>query len=96
VVETGQRRTEGWYAATTIDPLAGDETDSDGMAIIRFSSQLLPGQPQTISIPAAVSIQRASLWIRRVAERIELEAEAALHELMDPPTRFLANVPSVF
>ena len=80
VFDSGRNRAmpDGGLARRHDDPFAGDETESDGRAIFRFSSQLLPGQAQTISIPAAVSIQRASLWIRRVAERAELEAAAAL------------------
>lgn len=64
---------EGWDVVTTIDPLASAEAENDGRAVIRFSSRLLPGQSQTISVPAVAGVQPPSLLIRRVADHIEIE-----------------------
>jgi hypothetical protein len=66
---------EGWDVVTTIDPLGGFEAGNDH-AVIRFSSRLLPGQSQTISVPAALGDQSPSLLIRRIADRLELETTA--------------------
>lgn len=68
---------EGWDVVTTIDPLASEEAETDGRAVIRFSSRLLPGQSQTISVPAVVGVQQQSLLIRRVADHIEVETAPA-------------------
>jgi hypothetical protein len=59
---------DGWDVVTTVDPLAGSEDDIDGRSVIRFSSRLLPGQSQTISVPAAVGAEQPSLVIRRIAD----------------------------
>ena len=67
---------EGWDVVTTIDPLVDDKTENDGHAIVRFSSQLLPGQSQTISVPAAAGVRYPALLIRRAADRIEVETTA--------------------
>jgi hypothetical protein len=69
---------EGWDVVTTIDPLAGYEAGRNGYAVIRFSARLLPGQSQTISVPAAFGDQSPSLLIRRVADRIEVETTPVL------------------
>jgi hypothetical protein len=69
---------ESWDVVTTIDPLAGDEAQNDGSAVVRFSSQLLPGQSQTISVPTVEGAQHPSLMIRRVADRIEVETAPIL------------------
>jgi len=69
---------DGWDVVTTIDPMADGETDNDGRAVVRFSSQLLPGQSQTISVPAIVGARHPSLVIRRVADRIEVETAPAV------------------
>lgn len=68
---------EGWDVVTTIDPLASEEAENDGRAVIRFSSRLLPGQSQTISVPAIAGVQPPSLLIRRISDRIEVEATPA-------------------
>jgi stage V sporulation protein SpoVS len=64
---------QGWDVVTTIDPLANKEAENDGRAVMRFSSRLLPGQSQTISVPAVAGVQPSSLLIRRVADHIEVE-----------------------
>lgn len=70
---------EGWDVVTTIDPLAGDETQNS-RAVVRFSSRLLSGQSQTISVPTAVGDRHRSLTIRRVADRIEVETTPTLSD----------------
>jgi hypothetical protein len=71
---------KSWDVVTTIDPLVGDEAVNDGRAILRFSSQLLPGQSQTISIPAVKGAQLPLLLIRRVTDSIEVETAPTLSD----------------
>ena len=71
---------ESWDVVTTIDPLVGDEAENDGRAIIRFSAQLLPGQSQTISVPAVKGAQLPFLLIRRVTDSIEVETAPTLSD----------------
>ncbi|HEY2133529.1 MAG TPA: hypothetical protein VGH36_11210 [Acetobacteraceae bacterium] len=65
---------EGWNVVTTIDTVTGDEAASDRAvhAVVRFSSLILPGQSQVISVPEQVGLPARELHIRRLHDRIEV------------------------
>ncbi len=65
--------TDGWHVVTIIDILIGQSRDSDNHAIVRFSSVLLPGQSQTISVPVSVGGQQQVLRISRLRNQLEIE-----------------------
>jgi hypothetical protein len=62
----------GWRVVTTVDTAASGTADSDNHAIIRFSSSLLPGQSQLISVPAALGQPQPILRIRRLPDGLEV------------------------
>ena len=62
----------GWRVVTTVNTTASGTADSDNHAIIRFSSSLLPGQSQLISVPAASGQPQPILRIRRLADGLEV------------------------
>jgi hypothetical protein len=62
----------GWRVVTTVDTTASGTADSDNHAIIRFSSSLLPGQSQLVSVPAASGQPQPILRIRRLADGLEV------------------------
>ena len=64
---------DGWRVVTTVDTVIGQDGDSEKHAIVRFSSVLLPGQSQLISVPFAIGERRQVLRIRRVGDQIEVE-----------------------
>jgi len=47
-------------------------TPTEKHAVVRFSSVLLPGQSQMISVPFAVGKRQQVLRIRRLGDRIEV------------------------
>jgi hypothetical protein len=63
---------DGWQEVTTVDTTATEYVDNETHAIVRFSSSLLPGQSQLISIPVAVGELQPALRIRRLADGIEV------------------------
>jgi hypothetical protein len=65
-------RDDGWHVVTTVDTVSGQDSDAEEHAVVRFSSVLLPGQSQLISIPLAAGEQSPVLRIRRLSDRIEV------------------------
>jgi hypothetical protein len=63
---------EGWRVVTTVDTAANEHSNRDAHAIVRFSSSLLPGQSQLISVPVTVGEVAPVLRIRRLADGIEV------------------------
>jgi hypothetical protein len=63
---------EGPEVVTTIDIVSGRDTDAEHHAIARFSTRLLPGQTQLVSVPVAVGQEQPVLSISRVGGRIEV------------------------
>jgi hypothetical protein len=45
---------DGWRVVTTVDTVTGHDSDTETHAVVRFSSVLLPGQSQLISVPLAI------------------------------------------
>jgi hypothetical protein len=64
---------DGWRAVTTVDTLIAQNGDSGEHAIVRFSSVLLPGQSQIISIPGPFAELQQALRIRRLGGQLEIE-----------------------
>ena len=63
---------DGWHVVTTIDTVIGKDGDDEKHAVVRFSSVLLPGQSQLISVPFARDEQQQALRIHRLGDRIEI------------------------
>ena len=70
---------DGRHVVTTVDTVLHDETghDEDRHAIVRFSSVLLPGQSQIVSVPTLNDAKPQELVIRRSGDRIEVERVAS-------------------
>lgn len=64
---------DGWHVVTTVDTVTGQNSEAEEHAVVRFTSVLLPGQSQLISVPFAVGEQQQVLRIRRIGDRIEIE-----------------------
>ena len=66
------KQSGGWHVVTTVDSVIGRDTDAEKHAVVRFSSVLLPGQSQLISVPFAIGEQQQVLRIRRLGDQIEI------------------------
>lgn len=64
---------DGWRVVTIVDAVIGRNSDAEKHAIARFSSVLLPGQSQLISVPVARGEQQQLLRISRIGDRIQVE-----------------------
>jgi hypothetical protein len=64
-------QSDGWHVVTTVDTVTGNG-EAERHAIVRFSSVLLPGQSQRVSVPSAIGARQQVLRIRRLGERIEV------------------------
>lgn len=64
---------DGWHVVTTVDTVIEQNGDADKHAVVRFSSVLLPGQSQLISVPLPIGEQLQVLRIRRLGDQIEVE-----------------------
>lgn len=64
---------DGWRVVTIVDTVIGQDSHAEKHAIARFSSVLLPGQSQLISVPLALGEQQQVLRISRVGDRIQVE-----------------------
>jgi len=63
---------DGWHVVTTVDTVIEQNSDAEKHAVVRFSSVLLPGQSQLISVPFAIGERQQVLRIRRLGARIEV------------------------
>ena len=63
-------RSDGWHVVTTVDTAIRKDGDAEKHAVVRFSSVLLPGQSQMISVPFAVGERQQVLRIRRLGDQI--------------------------
>jgi hypothetical protein len=66
------KQSDGCHVVTTVDSVIGRDTDAEAHAVVRFSSVLLPGQSQLISVPFAIGEQQQVLRIRRLGDQIEI------------------------
>ena len=65
-------RSDGWHVVTTVDTVIEQNGDAGKHAVVRFSSVLLPGQSQLISVPFAIGERQQTLLIRRLGDQIEV------------------------
>jgi hypothetical protein len=65
-------KSDGWHVVTTVDTVTDRNGEAEKHAIVRFSSVLLPGQFQSISVPSAIGERQQVLRIRRLGDRIEV------------------------
>jgi ribosomal protein S12 len=65
-------KSDGWHVVTTVDSVIDQNGDAEKHAIVRFSSVLLPGQSQQVSVPSAIGERQQVLRIRRLGDRIEV------------------------
>ena len=65
-------KSDGWHVVTTVDTVIGRDGDAEKHAVVRFSSVLLPGQSQLISVPFAIGERQQVLRIRRLGDQIEV------------------------
>jgi hypothetical protein len=63
---------DGWHVVTTVDTVIEQNGDAEKHAVVRFSSVLLPGQCQLISVPFAIGERQQVLRIRRLGDQIEV------------------------
>ena len=63
---------EGWCVVTTVDTVIEQTGDAEKHAVVRFSSVLLPGQFQLISVPLAIGERQQVLRIRRHGDQVEV------------------------
>ncbi len=56
--------TDGWHVVTTVDSVIGQDGGAEKHVVVRFSSVLLPGQSQLISVPFALGEQPPGLRAR--------------------------------
>ena len=65
-------KSDGWHVVTTVDTVIEQNGDAEKHAVVRFSSVLLPGQSQLISVPFAIGERQQVLRIRRLGDQIEV------------------------
>src|SRR5882762_8037614 len=65
-------RSDGWNVVTTVDAVIEQNGDAERHAVVRFSSVLLPGQSQLISVPLAIGERQQVLRIRRLGDQVEV------------------------
>ena len=65
-------KSDGWHVVTTVDTATDRNGDAGQHAIVRFSSVLLPGQSQLVSVPSAIGERQQVLRIRRLGDQIEV------------------------
>jgi hypothetical protein len=63
---------DGWHVVTTVDTVIEQNGDAEKHAVVRFSSVLLPGQSQLVSVPFAIGERQQVLRIRRLGDQIEV------------------------
>src|SRR5215813_43380 len=71
---------DGWHVVTTIDIVIGPGDDAEKHAVVRFSSVLLPGQSQLISVPFVIGEPQQVLHIRRLGDQIKIVCGPGSHE----------------
>jgi hypothetical protein len=68
---------DGWHVVTTVDSVSGRDGGAETHAVVRFSSVLLPGQSQLISVPVGAGEQQQVLRIRRLDDGLDVTRVAA-------------------
>jgi hypothetical protein len=63
---------DGWHVVTTVGVVIGQDGEAQQHAVVRFSSVLLPGQSQLVSVPLTIGEPQQHLRISRLGDRIEV------------------------
>jgi hypothetical protein len=63
---------DGWHVVTSVDLVISKDDGAEEHAWVRFSSVLMPGQSQLISVPRALGEPQQVLRISRIGDRIEV------------------------
>jgi hypothetical protein len=63
---------DGWHVVTTVDAVIAQDGKPEKHAVVRFSSLLLPGQSQLISVPSALGERQRALRISRLGDQIKV------------------------
>jgi hypothetical protein len=61
---------DGWHVVTIVQFAPLPDEPADKYAVVRFSSVLLPGQSQVISLPMALGEPSEALRIARIGDRV--------------------------
>jgi hypothetical protein len=61
---------DGWHVVTIVQFAPMPDEPADKYAVVRFSSVLLPGQSQVISLPMALGEPSEALRIARIGDRV--------------------------
>jgi len=70
---------DGWHVVTTVDTVIARGSEAETHAVVRFSSVLLPGQSQQISVPVAIGEPQKVLRIQRSVNQIEVTQVTTPH-----------------
>src|SRR5712672_3310174 len=73
-------RSDGWHLVTTVDTVIGKDGNAEKHAVVRFSSVLLPGQSQLISVPFAIGERQRFCASVGSATRSRLPGSAAPYD----------------
>ena len=73
-------RSDGWHVVTTVDTVIEQNGDAEKHAVVRFSSVLLPGQSQLISVPLAIGKGQQACASVGSATKSRLRGLAAPHD----------------
>jgi hypothetical protein len=63
---------EGALVVTTVDTVAGADTDAEQHAVVRLQATLQAGQAQEISVPLAIGQAQPVLRIERVGDQVSV------------------------
>src|SRR3979411_2459230 len=61
---------DGWARVPPVDAMIEQNGDAEKHAVVRFSSVLLPGQSQLISVPFAIGERQQGLRLRRLRHQV--------------------------
>src|SRR5689334_21767713 len=72
-------KSDGRHVVTTVDTVIARDTEAETHAVVRFSSVLLPGKSQQISVPIAIGESHKILRIQRSGNQTEVAQVTASH-----------------
>ena len=70
---------DSWHVVATVDTVIARDSEAETHAVERFSSVLLPGKSQQISVPVAIGEPQKILRIQRSGNKIEVAQVTAPH-----------------
>ncbi len=66
------RNAGSMHVVTTVNTVLNQDERGERHAVVRFASDLLPGQSQEISIPVGLGERQQVLRIRRIGDQVEV------------------------